>query len=202
MKSPPAPQCAIILLFAITHHTQPVPAQNSDALASMERKLQHVESNGRLAHPDEMPTTFTEQEVNAYFPSAVQSLHFQAQPGIVTANTGVDFDRLRAGANSSNPLLSILTGVHDVTVMAHAHGAGGKGFVQVDSASLDGVQIPRFVLQLFVEKYLRSKYPQVGLDSRGTLRASTSRNPAGWAGVNPTLDFVVSFRYLAFLCRV
>jgi hypothetical protein len=176
MKSAPALQCTIAFLVAVTHHAQSWPAQNSDALARMERKLQHVESNGKLAHPDQTPTTFTEQEINVYFasgavefPSGVQSLHFQAQPGIVTANTRVDFDRLRAGTNSSNPLLSIFTGVHDVIVIAHAHGAGGKGFVQVDSVLVDGVQIPRFVLQLFVEKYLRPKYPQVGLDSQFSL---------------------------------
>lgn len=176
MKSLPALWCAIALLFANTYNAQALPARNADARASMDRKLQHVESNGKLAHPDERPTTFTEEEINTYFTSAavefppgVQSLHFQEEPGIVKANTRVDFDRLKAGANSSNPLLSIFTGVHDVIVIAHAHGAGGKGFVQVDSVSLDGVQIPRFVLQLFVEKYLHPKYPQAGLDSQFPL---------------------------------
>ena len=41
-----------------------------------------------------------------------------------------------------------------------------RSIVHVDSVSLDGVEIPRFVLQLFVEKYLQPKYPNVGLDSR------------------------------------
>src|SRR6266487_2164973 len=81
----------------------------------------------------------------------------------------VDFDRIREGSHSSNPLLSIFSGIHEVVVVTHAHGAGGEGFVHVDSVSLDGVEVPRFVLQLFVDKYLKPKYPEIGLDSRFPL---------------------------------
>jgi hypothetical protein len=142
----------------------------------MERKLQHIENNSAAAHPDPAPTVFTEVEVNAYLasggvilPQGVQSVHLQGQSGVVTATTRVDFDRLKAGQNSSNPLLSIFSGVHDVVVNADAHGAGGQGFVHVNSVSIDDVDVPRLVLQLFVEKYLQPKYPGVGLDSRFTL---------------------------------
>src|SRR5262249_17424591 len=122
------------------------------------------------------PTEFTEQEINSYFaaglvplPAGVKSVSFEANPGVVTGLSRVDFDQLKAGRNSSNPLLSVFGGVHDVVVVAHAQGAGGQGLVQVDSVSLDGVQIPRFVLEMFVEKYLQPKYPGIGLDSRFAL---------------------------------
>jgi hypothetical protein len=39
----------------------------------------------------------------------------------------------------------------------------------VESVSLDDVEIPRFVLQMFVDKYLKSKYRNIGLDSRFVL---------------------------------
>ena len=68
-----------------------------------------------------------------------------------------------------NPLLGVFTGVHEVVVSAHAHGVGGQGFVQVDSVTLDGIEIPRFILQLFVEKYVQPKYPEIGLNSRFAL---------------------------------
>jgi hypothetical protein len=55
--------------------------------------------------------------------------------------------------------------------VTHAYGAKGQGLVHVDSVSLDGVEVPQFVLQLFVEKYLKSKYPNIGLDSRFALPA-------------------------------
>jgi len=186
MKSGPVIVSSFLLLVVVTTAARSASAQNSDAVASMEGKLHHVEGNAKLAHPDPTPTTFTEQEVNAYlasgrleFPAGVQSVRLQGQPGIVTADTRVDFDRLRAGINSSNPLLSIFTGVPDVIVVSHAHGLKGKAFVHVDSVSLDGVEIPRFVLQLFIDKYLRPKYPQAGLDSQFALPDKIDSATAG-----------------------
>jgi hypothetical protein len=142
----------------------------------MELKLRRVEANGRLAHPSAAPTTFTEQEANSYLasdkvklPAGVQWVKLQGAPGIITGEAQVDFDRLREGTHSSNPLLSIFSGVHDVVVVAHAHGASGKGHVDVDSVSLDGVAIPEFVLEIFVERFLQPRYPQIGLDSQFAL---------------------------------
>jgi len=142
----------------------------------MEQKLLHLEANARLPRPDQAPTVFREQEVNAYLdsdeielPAGVQSVKLAGTPGVITGETKVDFDRVRGGIHSSNPLLSIFSGVHDVVVVAHAHGAGGQGYVHVDSVSLDGVEIPEFVLELFVEKYLQPKNPQIGLDSEFAL---------------------------------
>ena len=97
----------------------------------------------------------------------------QEQPGVVVGTSSVDFDQLKTGKNSYNPLLSVFSGLHDVVVTAHARGEHGQGFVQVDSVSIDGVEVPRFVLELFVEKYLAPKYPNIGIDSRFAL-------PAGW----------------------
>jgi hypothetical protein len=141
--------------------------------ASMERKLRHLESNGALLHPDPAPTEFSEKEVNTYFtagemqlPRGVKSVLFQSESGIVRATARVDFEEVKAGIDAYNPLLSVFTGVHDVVVVARAHGTGGEGFVQVDSVSLDGLDIPRFALQLFVEKYIQPKYPDIGLNSR------------------------------------
>jgi hypothetical protein len=142
----------------------------------MEQKLRHIESNGRSAHPDQTPTVITEQEVDAYLasdevalPNGVRSVKLEGQPGVITGTAQVDFDRIREGSRSSNPLLSIFSGVHEVVVIAHAYGAARQGYVHVDSVSLDGVEVPRFVLELFVEKYLQPKYPELGLDSRFAL---------------------------------
>lgn len=150
-------------------------AHSADA-ASMEQKLRHIESNGRSAHPDQTPTVITEQEVDAYLasdevalPNGVRSVKLEGQPGVITGTAQVDFDRIREGSRSSNPLLSIFSGVHEVVVIAHAYGAARQGYVHVDSVSLDGVEVPRFVLELFVEKYLQPKYPELGLDSRFAL---------------------------------
>ena len=148
-------------------------AQNRASASQVERKIQHVQQNGALPHPDQTPTTFTQQEINDYvassavkLPKGVQAVRFASEPGVITGDARIDFDELKNGRGSANPLLSVFSGVHDVVVVAHAHGAGHTGYVDVDSVSLDGVDIPRFVLQLFVEKYLQPKYPNIGLTSR------------------------------------
>jgi hypothetical protein len=145
-------------------------------VAGMQKKLEHVQANGQLARPDPAPTEFSEDEVNAYMnsgqlqlPAGVKSVKLRGLEGVITGNARVDFDQLKSGRGSANPMLSIFSGVHDIQVDAHAYGKSGRGFVQVDTVALDGVEIPRFVLQLFVQKYLQPKYPEVGLDSQFAL---------------------------------
>ena len=58
-------------------------------------------------------------------------------------------------------------------------GAQGQGLVHVDSVSVDGVEVPQFVLELFVEKYLRPKYPNIGIDSRFALPARVDAATVG-----------------------
>ena len=106
-----------------SHLRRPAAQNASDPAARFERKLQHVQSNGAQAHPDPSPTEFTEQEINAYFasgkvelPAGVRSVVFQEQPGIIVGTSRVDFDQLKAGKNSYNPLLSVFSGVHEVVV--------------------------------------------------------------------------------------
>ena len=149
-------------------------------------KLQRLQSNAAQAHPDPSPTEFTEQEINAYLasgkvelPTGVRSVVLQEQPGIIVGTSRVDFDQLKAGKNSYNPLLSVFSGVHEVVATAHAYGAKREGMVHVDSVSLDGVEIPQFVLEMFVEKYLKPKYPNIGIDSRFALPARVDSATVG-----------------------
>jgi len=166
----------LVLLSLLTGNALAKGHSNDPAAATMDQKLRHIESNGQSGRPDQTPTVITEQEANAYLasddvilPDGVRSVKLVAQPGVITGTAQIDFDRIREGSHSSNPLLGIFTGVHEVIVVAHAHGAARQGYVHVDSVSLDGVEVPRFVLQLFVEKYLQPKYPELGIDSRFPL---------------------------------
>jgi hypothetical protein len=167
---------SLIKLVALVVCSVALAATPASDVASARKKLRHIEENGQVARPDQTPTILTETELNAYlvsgeivYPDGVKSVKLQGEPGVITGTTKVDFDQLREGVNSSNPLLSIFSGIHDVTVVAHAHGAARQGYVHVDSVSLDGVEVPRFLLNLFVEKYLQPKYPELGLDSRFSL---------------------------------
>ena len=166
----------LVVLSLLTGNALAKGRSSNPATATVDQKLRHIESNGHSARHDQTPTVITEQEANAYLasdnvalPDGVRSVKLVAQPGVITGTAQVDFDRIREGSHSSNPLLGIFTGVHEVIVVAHAYGAARQGYVHVDSVSLDGVEVPRFVLQLFVEKYLQPKYPELGIDSRFTL---------------------------------
>jgi hypothetical protein len=186
---------AVTVCSLLTPHSlaQTHSAPNPAPVANFARKLQHLQSNGAQPRPDPSPTEFSEQEINAYFasgnvelPTGVQSVIFQEQPGMIIGTSRVDFDQLKAGKNSYNPLLSIFSGLHDVVVTAHAYGAKGEGLVHVDSVSLDGVEVPQFVLELFVEKYLKPKYPNIGLDSRFGLPARVDAAAIGMHKVTLT----------------
>ena len=148
------------------------PDANNSAIESMQRKLDGIQSNGEQAQPQSLTTVMTEQEVNAYaasgrvqLPKGVESLRFSGQPGVVDSWARVDFDQLTAGQRSANPLLSMFSGVHDVAVTAHGSGSGGIGNVHIDSVALDGVTIPDFALQMFINRYVKPKHPNLGIDS-------------------------------------
>lgn len=168
----------VLLLPLIIGWAKPLIAESGqDAAANRAAaRLQHIEKNAALAHPDSRPSEFSENEINAYFaagkvklPEGVQSVTFQGHPGVVTASCRIDFDQVKAGRRSGNPLLSLFSGIHDVVVEANASGAGGEGLVEVQSVMLDGVEIPRFVLELFIQKFLQPKYPNLGMISRFSL---------------------------------
>jgi hypothetical protein len=93
----------------------------------------------------------------------------EGRSGVVTAFLVVDFDEIRAGQKSSNPMLSMFSGQHDVSVEASAAGTSGQGRVQVREVVIDGINVPRMALEYFVSKYITPKYPNVGIDSQFQL---------------------------------
>jgi hypothetical protein len=143
---------------------------------SLQTKLDHIQQNGEQAHPDQAPTVMTEEEINDYIadgrivlPQGVKKLKMEGRSGVVTAFLNVNFDEIRAGQNSSNPLLSVFSGQHDVRVEADASGSGREGRVHVREVTIDGFSVPRMALEYFVSKYITPKYPNVGIDSQFQL---------------------------------
>ena len=163
-------------------------AQHSAAYRSMEQKIAHLNQNAARAHPDAKPTQITQDEANAYFaeggvkmPKGVTGLKLAAAPGTLDGHAKVDFDVLTEKARSRNPLLAVFTGVHDVHVVAQASGSSGTGTITVQKVELDNIEIPQMILQLFVDRYLKSKYPNVGLTStfKLPLRIDTATVESG-----------------------
>jgi hypothetical protein len=136
-----------------------------------------IKANAARPQPAQTPALFSQEEINAYFserrlkiPDGVQRVTFDLQPDQVTALTRVDFEKLRQSRPSMNPLLSIFDGVHDCQVVAHAESAGpGRVRVRVESVNIDGMNVPRMALQMFVNHYVKPKYPNVDLDAEYKL---------------------------------
>jgi hypothetical protein len=155
---------------------QEQPATSHRLAESAQAKLDHIRENGEREHPDQTPTVLTEEEINDYFasgkvqlPQGVKKVRLEGRSGVVDGFVNVDFDEIRAGQKSSNPLLSLFNGRHDVQIEADAAGSGGTGKVHVRRVSMDGFDIPRMALEFFVQKYVTAKYPNVGLDSEFKL---------------------------------
>lgn len=174
-RSYPALVTTILCLFAATaaQSTKSAPQKRlSPAAARMQQKLDHIDKNASANPVDQKPTQLNEDEANAWIaegmlklPKGVKKAVFHAQSGTIQCDANVDFDEITAGKQSYNPLLMIFSGTHDITVSSAADAQGGTGHVHIQSASLDGIEIPRSALELFVNRYLKPKYPNVGLDS-------------------------------------
>jgi len=164
---------ALSFLVALAVPQRTASGAASPAVRTMERKLEHIASNAQAPIPDPTPTILTDDEVNAYvnsgavsLPRGVQRVRLEGLPSVVTADARVDFEQITQGNRSMNPLLALFSGAHQVQLVAHAHGKGGVGYVHVDSVSIDGVEVPQIALQFFVDRYIKPKHPEIGIDSR------------------------------------
>jgi len=174
---------AVVYLGHQATRAEPAPGSQQDQSGTSHRlaesaqaKLDHIRENGERERPDQTPTVLTEEEINDYFasgkvqlPQGVKKVRLEGRSGVVDGFVNVDFDEIRAGQKSSNPLLSLFNGRHDVQIEADAAGSGGVGKVHVRRVSMDGFDIPRMALDYFVQKYVTAKYPNVGLDSEFKL---------------------------------
>ena len=144
----------------------------STAAQRFEDKLNFLERNGKSKPVQRRSTQINADEVNAWFheggyklPQGVQKVIFHSQPDTIQANATVDFDQVKEGRHNLNPLLSVFSGVHDVEVTANGSAQNGQGHVTIQSVSIDGVGVPHLALELFVNKYIKPKYPNVGLEN-------------------------------------
>lgn len=145
----------------------------SGPAASMQAKLDAIEQNAESGSPRPLTTRLSEQEINAYvnsgavkLPDGVHNLRLVGDEGVVVGTARADFDEIKAGRRGSmNPLLALFSGTHDLRVSAHAVGRNGTGVVDVDSVEIDGTVVPRMAIDLFVEHYVKPKYPDAGTHS-------------------------------------
>jgi hypothetical protein len=160
---------AILAVMTPLAALQAVQAPSRADADRMEKKVQAIFERSvappQLAKP--LKTSFTEQELNAYLqlePEAVglpeglkQARVTLLDGGKVDTRALVDLDAVRTAVKRGwlDPL-AYVTGMHEVRTIGTLRGANGKGVYTFESASLNGVPVPRTVLQELLAFYTRS----------------------------------------------
>ncbi len=162
---PQAPSTSVPRSAAQPHLSAPA--------ARFQQKLDFLKRNAQATPVQRHSAQINADEVNAWFadggyklPKGVEKVVFHSQTDTIVADSTVDFDAIKEGKRNLNPLLSMFSGVHEVQVTANASATNGEGQVNIQSVSIDGVSVPRIALELFVNKYLKPKYPNLGLDNQ------------------------------------
>jgi hypothetical protein len=168
------PVALLVATATVVAGTKPEPQHDnhSPGFLAMQQKIAYLKQNAAKPHPDPKPTEITEREANAFFdeggvklPKGVSHVRLTAMPGVIDGHAQVDFEALTQGKSSANPLLSLFSGTHDIHVVAQATGSNGSASIRAQSVSLDGIEVPQMLLQLFVQHFLTPKYPNVGITS-------------------------------------
>jgi hypothetical protein len=147
---------------------------SAEAAASASRKL-----DGILHDPPSSSqpktTRFTEQEVNSYlrydmaseYPAGLSKVTLSFVPGSISGSSDVDFDKLKSASSAAGQLgmLSyLLHGVHTITCQGAFSAANGVGRFDLGAVSIDGLAVPRALVDFLVDAYLKPRFPGLNLD--------------------------------------
>lgn len=143
----------------------------------MEKKVSTIALRGaqlKPGSPTPIRTGFTDREVNAYFrikgpeflPDGLLNPQvFIGDGGKLNAKAIVDLDAaLKPKQRSFFDPLAWLSGKTEVTAAGTVRAAEGMGTLQIESATLGGVGIPKTVLQTLVSYYTRTPETPQGFD--------------------------------------
>jgi hypothetical protein len=161
------------LLLVVTGDAQ-VRANKRDA-QTMKQKVAAIVARGETASKQPLRTTVTENEVNSFIalelgdtlPDGVvdPSLTIHGT-GRVSGRATVDLDAVRKASGYTSPLdpRSYLTGHLPVTATGVIRATNGVGRLELQSASVGGVPIPKLVLQEIVSYYSKSPERPAGIN--------------------------------------
>ena len=137
---------------------------------SLQNKIDHIKKSDEspAASRKTVETEVTESELESYvvyamkedIPVQLDSFTVHLAPGTVAADTQMTFTSNTTG----NPLVdALMGGTHNMSVKGHLSGAEGVGKFNLDEVQLDGIPVPKILIQTLVEKYVKPKYPEVDL---------------------------------------
>jgi hypothetical protein len=129
-------------------------------------------------------TEFSETEVNSYlayelgprFPAGLTKVQVRFFPGRIHGTSEVDFDKAKAARPSPGGMTDYLFwGTHTLEAEGSFSAIDGVGHFDLESVALDGVRVPQPVVDLLIERFLKSRYPGLVLDAPFLLPYSIDR---------------------------
>ena len=109
----------------------------------------------------------TEAELESYvlyklrddIPARMDSIDVQLTPGAIAADTQMTF----TNSTGNTVVDSLVNGTHNLFVKGKLSGANGEGKFDLDSVKVDGIPVPKVLIETLINKYVKPKYPEVDL---------------------------------------
>jgi hypothetical protein len=126
------------------------------------KKAEQIEGERRLEQVE-----VTEAELESYvlydlrddIPAQLDSIDVQLTPGAIAADTQLTFNK-----STGNTLVdSLVSGTHNLFVKGKLSGAHGEGKFDLDEVKVDGIPVPKILIESLINKYVKPKYPEVDL---------------------------------------
>lgn len=155
--------------------TGSVAAEENDTISpksakSLQDKIDAIKKAKDM--PDRVPgasrVELSEAELESYMlfslkdqiPAQMDAFEVQLQPGTVAAQTQLTFPSDATG----NPIIDVvLGGTHDLFVKGALAGTEGRGKFDFQEIRVDGIPVPKILIQSLFDKYVKPKYPDADL---------------------------------------
>ncbi len=136
----------------------------------LQAKIDNIKKTDAAHDPNHSPVEIeiTDAELESYvlyslrenIPIQLDSIDVQLTPGAVGADTQMTFTSNGTGNAVVDALIG---GTHNLTVKGRLSGEDGRGKFDLDEIKVDGIPMPKVLLQTLFAKYVKPKYPDADL---------------------------------------
>jgi hypothetical protein len=164
---------AVVPTAARAPSTQSLPADTPEAAAaSLQSKIDMVKKKAEetAANQSARPTQeieVSEAELAAYvmnslrdqIPVQIDSIKVQLTEGAIGADTQLTMNE----PTGTGLIDALIGGRHNLFVKGKLSGAEHRGRFELDEVRVDGIPVPKILVETLVSKYVKPKYPNADL---------------------------------------
>jgi hypothetical protein len=150
------------------------PGQETAVSPKSAKRLQGKIDAVKKAHeaPDQPHTgsrlELSEAELESYvlyslkddIPLQVDSIDVQLGPGTIASDAQLTFT---SGSTGNSMVDSLVGGTHNVFIKGKLAGEEGHGKFDLQEVRIDGIPVPKVLIETILDKYVKPKYPEVDL---------------------------------------